>query len=328
MNDLLKKGYDVLDRLFAQKKAALSSYRCCIDINHEEILLSYGVQKTNTLEFQGCDTIAYQSNQLPQALASIVQRYSLKQASCTWILRPDYYQLLSIDALLVPPEEMREALYWKIKPLIQFPMDRAVYDYFLLPPPKTASTLNLMTVVVADRLYLKPMAHLIQKSGLVLNSINIPELVLKKNASLYEEGEKSAALIYLQDQITYLIITHNQTLYMSRQLELNLKTLQPKDANFNEQMDKFALELQRSFDYFQARFRLPPPAHCLIASSYASATDISHVLLQRLPIHIDVLDVNAALKSRRHLSIEEQGKYLTVLSEMLKGKIEIYATAD
>jgi MSHA biogenesis protein MshI len=317
-----------LSFLFKDKHES-SPYHCCIDINRNELLLSYGRhQSGDKIELQGCITLNYSNNHFLDSLTSWVNEHNFQGASCTWILRPSYYQLLLMDILPVPDEEMRSAIYWKIQPLLPFPIEDAVYDYFLLPEAKTIDMPNLMIVVASSASYLAPICQMISQSGLKLVKIDIPELVLKTIGELYESKENSSSVIYLQDNTTYFVITRNKLLFMNRHLEFNFDTFSLNEMNIEDRIDKLALEIQRSFDYFQARFRLPIPTNSFIASTYASSIDIANLLMQRLTVPIHVLNLSGYLMTKQHFPIEKQGKYLSVLSQFMTQKIENYATAD
>ncbi|NQZ53052.1 MAG: hypothetical protein HRT93_02240 [Piscirickettsiaceae bacterium] len=70
-------------------------------------------------------------------LAKLSKKHQLDTIQCIFILNPDDYQILQIDAPEVPKQELSTALRWHIKDLIDFHIDDVVLDHLELPTENT-----------------------------------------------------------------------------------------------------------------------------------------------------------------------------------------------
>ena len=113
----------------------------------------------------------------------------LDRQPCSTLLSIGDYQLLVVDAPEVPPEEMRAAIRWRIRELIDFHIDDAVLDIFDAPPGGPANSKQLY-VVVAHRDTVRQRIDALEQDGVRLEYIDIPELAMRNIAAcLPEDGD-------------------------------------------------------------------------------------------------------------------------------------------
>ena len=63
----------------------------------------------------------------------VLQQGIERAASFRLVLNPDEYQLHLVESPDVPDSELREAVRWRIRDLIDFPVDEAAIDVFDMP---------------------------------------------------------------------------------------------------------------------------------------------------------------------------------------------------
>ncbi len=302
---------------------------CSIVFTPNQIDLAYAKNNNDKIELQFIESYPYKKNQFSEVLNAAVKRHQLEGVYCTWVLPPERYQSILLDALPVAESEFQAAVRWKIKGTLQYPEEDIVVDHFPLPMKKTHDPHEMIVVVVAQQSFLQPHANKIQQSGLRLTTIDIQELALRNITALYENDEKTTAFIYLREKSSELVISCQKELYFHRHLELTSAgaNLQEEHSS-NPELDKAALELQRSFDYFQGQWRKPPPTRVFLAASEVLTPLIMHYFTQYLALPIQPLDLREVLKSKQELSIQEQGHYLPLIGGLLREESEHHAATS
>lgn len=316
------------------REVSAKSGFCCLSISSKEITLAYLEQKNGKNSLKLLEIIPYKINEgISGVLTAAVKKYRLEGVNCSWVLHHSNYQLLQLDALPVTGAEFQAAIRWKIKSLLPFPIEDAVIDSFSLPIQKTHEPHKMMMVTAARVSYLQTFSAKIIQSGLKLTTIDIPELALRNITALYENDEKATALIYLERARGQLIITYKKVLYFQRLIEFGLESIKETEKGggqdeANVQLDKIALELQRSFDYYQTQWRQPPISRIFLATVESSSLPIISYLSQHLSMAIQPLDIHEMLASQFNLSIEMQGRFLPVIGGVLRDEDLDHAAAN
>ncbi|MEK8089037.1 pilus assembly protein PilM [Thermithiobacillus plumbiphilus] len=225
---------------------------------------------------------------LAELLSRQVREHNLAGSPCVSVLhRPDY-QLLLVEAPQVPEAEILSALRWKIADQIDFPVNEAILDYFELPPGQTADTRQIY-VVAARESVVQARVDLLRGIGLDPAYIDIAEKAQRNLAARLPEDEQGLALLEIAEDESLLTITRQGQLIFSRAIAFgtgNLVDGLVESAGFapemaraqigteglgepeiltdilpaaqqilRQQAERLALELQRSLDYYDSRFR-------------------------------------------------------------------------
>lgn len=218
-----------------------------------------------------------------KALARLAGRHDLDRARCTMVLDSTEYTLLLTEAPDVPAEELRAALRWRIKDLIDFHINDATLDVFELPGEKATGRTRPMYVVAARSAAIQRHVDLMNAAGVNLDIIDIPELAQRNLAALLPEDAKGAVMLSFTPASGLLTVTRQGELYLSRSLDIGLDALEQADdpaAYF----DRIMLEVQRSLDYYESHFRQTPVA----AIALAPAARIVGELAGHLQNHLNV----------------------------------------
>ena len=83
------------------------------------------------------------------ALRQVVRDLDARGLPVVATLPNSAYSLVQLEAPELEPEELREAMRWRVKDLIDFPVEEAVIDVFGLPASRRPGAPELVYAVVA-----------------------------------------------------------------------------------------------------------------------------------------------------------------------------------
>jgi MSHA biogenesis protein MshI len=187
---------------------------------------------------------------VPRVLARLQNR----RGPTVSVLDPGGYRLLLVEAPDVPADELRAAVRWRIKDLIDFHVDDAVIDVFEMPPHARGGRNRMMYAVTAKAEFVKQQIELIENAGLNLDVIDIAELSLRNVATLFEDEQRGTAFLYLGQRHSTLLLVRQGVLYLARHVETGVATLAEAGELKPELVGGLALEVRRSLDYFESHY--------------------------------------------------------------------------
>ncbi|TAK74633.1 MAG: hypothetical protein EPO11_06590 [Gammaproteobacteria bacterium] len=282
----------------------MTTHRCCICLSSNDISLIHLNKTQDAIELLLSETIHYdEAENIPLVLSGIVQQYTLASIPTYWVLSPDYYQLFLIESLPVKAEEFHEALNWRIKSLLSYPIKEATIDYFKLPPKKSSPDNFMIAAITAKTSQLFKISNIMRKSNIELTTIDIPELAMRNLTALYETDEKSTAFIYFYEHLAILNISCQKTLYFTRHIELTDNAAQPTHY------EQLCLNILRYFDYFQSQWRHPSPNRIFIGSEKENTAEIAKILSQNLSLSVEPFVFKSVALDASKLRLLEK-KYL------------------
>lgn len=167
------------------------------------------------------------------------------------------YSLVQLEAPELEREELREAMRWRVKDLIDFPVEEAVIDVFELPASRRPGAPALVYAVVAKSYEVDSLAALLDEAGLELDAIDIAEMAIRNLSLHLDRPGRPRAYLQLQPGETIIEIADGPQVYLSR------RVLQDYDVGsdielLHAQMENLALEVQRSLDYFESQYARGP----------------------------------------------------------------------
>jgi len=187
-------------------------------------------------------------------VARVLARLPNRRAPTVSVLDPGGYRLLLVEAPDVPADELRAAVRWRVKDLIDFHVDDAVIDVFEMPPHARGGRNRMMYAVTAKADYVKQQIDLIEAAGLNLDVIDIGELSLRNVATLFEAEQRGTAFLYLGERQSTLLLVRQGVLYLARHVETGVATLAESGELRSELVGGLALEVRRSLDYFESHY--------------------------------------------------------------------------
>jgi MSHA biogenesis protein MshI len=246
-----------------------------------------------------CDTHATRGAQA-DTLKRLRGSLKASRYGCTTLLSPGQYQLQLLEAPAVPATELRQAVRWKLKDLLDYPVDAATVDVVNVPPsPSAGGRAQFVYAVSARNDQVGERIRLFHSAKVPLQVIDVPEMAQRNVARLFEEPNRGLALLAFDRRGGMLTFTAGGELYMSRYTDITLDQLASASSEVREQaLERLVLELQRSIDHFDRQFSYVTLARLLVApvpvdGLVAYLADNLYVPVQTFDL-AQVMDVSAA----------------------------------
>jgi len=248
-----------------------------------------------------CAAAEYDDEDPARALERTVSRLDLSGHPAVAVLDESAYQLLHLEAPAVPPEEMADALRWRLGDLIDFPAEEAIIA--TLPQHSDRGESRMVFALVARRSEVQRILDIITAAGLQPAAVEVRETALRNLTARIPDEAGGTATIHLDREDGIILLTHDEGLYLARRLETGSRRLAEGGTL---ELESVALELQRSLDYYERQLASAPAARALIAPTSmdrgplidhintnlniaASALELSHILTIDCPADTDTL---------------------------------------
>ena len=175
---------------------------------------------------------------------------------CAALLAHGEYQLLLVEAPTVPPSELRSAIRWRIKDMLDYPVDEATLDVLDIPPGEQGgSRAHSMFAVAAKNDIIEQRIKAFEAARIPLTVIDVPETAQRNIAALYETDKGGVALLFLEADSGLLTINYQGELYFTRRLDIGFTQIMKYPAESRpEVFGRIQLELQRTFDHFDRQY--------------------------------------------------------------------------
>ncbi len=246
----------------------------------------------------------------PSKVAAAVTDAGMDDSRCSMVLSPGEYQLVLIEAPEVPKEELKEALLWRVKDMIQYSTEDAVIDYIELPEDAFKGRGKMLYVVAADRKVIEKRISWLESVGLVPVCIDVPEMALLNIAEELSESEAGTAVLYLSDKQSVINMMSSGSLYLSRALSYS----------HSAQIDNAVLDLQRSMDYFESQIGKPPCMRIIVMPLQVGETPLMMELRNSLGADVQSLDLSEIIESDEPLTIDLQQRCFISIAAALRSE--------
>lgn len=190
-------------------------------------------------------------------LQKAAQEYGLSRYRCATLLPPAEYQLLMVDAPNVPREELKLAIRWRVKDLLDYHIDDATMDVLDIPVDKNApGEGHYMYAVAAKNEIVKGRVAQFERANIPLQVIDIPETAQRNVAELYETADNGIGMLSFDHAGGLFTLSFNGELYLARRLDLTWPQLaHAQDSQRQAYFERIAAELQRSLDHFERHYQ-------------------------------------------------------------------------
>jgi MSHA biogenesis protein MshI len=215
---------------------------------------------------------------------------------CTTVLGGGDYQFMSVEAPNVPRAELKTAMRWRLKDVLDFPVDEATYDVLDIPLDPNAAVRPQQSVfaIAARNSVIQARQKLFAKSKIRLRTIDIPEMAQRNVSALLEPEGRGIAMLSFNEDGGLLTVSWRAELYLSRRIDVTLAQLLEADHERRHQsFDKITLELQRSLDNFERQFSFISVAKLVLAPS--GADGLQDYLASNLYTRVETLDLGQVL---------------------------------
>lgn len=320
---------------FLAKRKPKGKGRTAVAISAEGVSLCNVVRVNNEPVLNACEFRPCMTTERQAALAELLKERHLTNIPVTTVLEPGSYSLHLVDAPNVQPAEMKDAIRWRIKELIDFDIEEAVYDIFDVPGRNLRGQGGRMMYAVVTRAsVIQTKVEQLRSAGLKPKIIDVPELCLRNIAALVDDGG-GVAILHLSPQSGAIVLTCNSTLFVARSINIGLNRLrnaltkraEQSDEEFtadaatteyNHFVENIILEIQRSLDYYERHSSNPPITNLYISPVDQELPGFVPYLKENLGINVNALNLNTIMQCTKELSDNLQLRLFYVIGAALR----------
>lgn len=236
------------------------------------------------------------------ALRKLVEEHGLRGAEVNLVLHPADYQLLLLDCPDVPEEELRDAMRWRLKDLINQPLESQVTDLIPLPADAYRGRSRMAYCAVLDKSRMEAAARLVRQAGLRLRSIDITEMAFRNLGLLAGAEGINLALLRLRSSEGLVSVQNGDELYMARRIEQGIE-------HAGDNYAAVTLEVQRSLDYFESQLGKGYISRLLLLPMKRDGAQALQALGAGLAVKLQALTLEELFGERMPLLDEREQAY-------------------
>lgn len=228
------------------------------------------------------------------ALKRLRRELSLGGKRCTTLLTGHDYRFLATELPALPEAEVKDALRWKIKDMVDLPVESATLDVLEVPGDSATGRARQCFVAIAANDVVGARMALFEEARIPLAAIDVAEMAQRNVASLFEDAHRGLAMLAFDESGGLLTLTFDGELYFVRNSDATLAHLASAEGELREHLyERVALEVQRSLDTFdRVNSHIPVTRLLLVAPG---ADGFADYLRQFLSIPVEVPDLTQVI---------------------------------
>lgn len=295
-----------------------------LSINDQRIALAHITRKREDVFLQHCvrETLAAGGRDSIRSardrLTVLVEELGLSGANCSCVLSPRDYNIYLVEAPDVEADEMRSAVRWKIKDLLDMPIEEAVIDVFPLPDDALRGRSPMIYAIAANKARVEQMIDVVDRSGMTLDAIDIPEMAMRNLTSTFADDSNGLAFIALKQSGSTMNLSRQGQLYLTRRINTPVAADALLQDDWEGLRDRLALEIQRSLDYYESQMGQNPISTILMAPRQSDTDTMTRSLTDALAAPINVFDFADRLPAADGISAELKGASMMVIGAALR----------
>lgn len=301
------------------RKKTKSSSRVGLVVQADQLALAH-------MEIRDGDPYLLHGRQLPLAsardaekvLGGLVKELDIEGKQVSYVLSPNDYNLHLVEAPNVEPEELRAAVRWKIKDLLDMKVDEAAIDVF--PVPEDAYRGRKMVYVVAAlKSRVRHIVEMLSHAGLELAVIDIPELAMHNIARRYIDDSNGVAFMDLRRSGSTMNISTDGVLYLTRRINTQLEPDVMQSEEWSSLKDRLVLEIQRSLDYYESQMGRSQITRIVIAQRQNDSAELTRELNELLSANVSTLNLADHIQGDESLTTGFQQIAWSALGATMRG---------
>ncbi len=223
------------------------------------------------------------------ALLEVARRYRLSRYQVLLLLSLDEYQMLMVEAPGVPKEELKAAVRWRVRDLLDYHIDDATLDVLEIPQgPESIGRPGQLFVVAAHNRVIQGAIELCQQAKVPLAVIDIPEMASRNIANRLAEAQRAVALLSFTYRGGLLTVSYEGELLFARHIDFTRFHL--GEEGRADYYERITLEVQRSFDYIDRQMPFAAISRLWLAP-FPEAEALRTDLAQNLFLPVDVIEL-------------------------------------
>ncbi len=279
--------------MFSLKEKSGNNTSAGITISTDGIALALVVHKNQIPTLKSTKFYSCSESERSSLLAQLTKQHHLNNISCNLVLSSDEYQILQVEAPDVPKQELRAALRWHIKDLIDFHIDDAVIEHVSLQTDNTSGK-QLIHVIASRKSVIQNYVDLMHAANCNLTTIDIAAMAVRNIIvnSDYAASHASIGIINVLGDSTRITVLLNKEIYIVRTSNIGAESLASisDDSDNHPALDSLALELQRTFDYYDSHSRQASIERLFILNGQNIA-NLAPMIQQRLGIECHPMEL-------------------------------------
>lgn len=248
-----------------------------------------------------CEFRAATLEQQPAVLKAMVGELGLAGMPVNYLLHPANYQMHLLESPEVAPEELRDALRWRVKDVISESLDDVVIDAFTLPADAYRGRNRMAYCAVLTKPRMQAAQDICRQAGLRLQSIDVTEMAFRNLGQLAGSEGMSLGLLRLRATEGLIAIQHGADLYMARRLEQGLSQAKTDSSGL-------MLEIQRSLDYYESQLGKGYINRLLLVPMKRDGADVLSALSVGLAVKLESMDLRQLFQEQSAADLDESAQ--------------------
>lgn len=283
---------------------------------------------TGRPRLQYCDFVPATELQRQAKLETLIKGQQWEDYDCHILLAPEQYRSISMETPAVPAEELRQAVKWRIAEILEYPADQASIDYYPLPKSNRANAPGMLEAVAGPAQLTDSLSRLCKEAGLNVKVVDIQETALRNLAALLPENQQGVAVLHLHQHGGIIIIQKNGSIYLSRRIDhgyarLSEGLLFDGQDQLQLEQNNLALEIQRSLDYVEHFYDIPPINSVAVVLMPNDSYDIINFLNINYGITARAMDLSAIIEGDVLLNDTTQNLCAPCIGASLRRYLEL-----
>ena len=244
----------------------------------------------------------------------------LQRTPASSVLSAKSYQLQLLEIPNVPADELLAALRWRLKDLIDFPVEEAGVELLEMPPHSNPGAPHTGYAVVTRRDEVLQQIESMERADLSMDVIDIPELCVRNVAVMLPEDKDGAAFLHFTEDCGYLTVTRQGVLHLTRHLDAGRRALaddRSDEFTLQELINGIALEVQRSLDYYESHYDCRPVTQIVVGPG-AGLDELKSGLTQNLGINVRTVEFEDLFSLEQDIPLDVQGSCLLAVGAALR----------
>ncbi len=224
-------------------------------------------------------------------LQEVTRAHQLTPSRVFLVLDYTQYQLLMTDSLEMSADDLPNALKWKVKDLLEYEVDDALVDAFVVPPHGNAKRLKKAFVTVTSLKRIKTFQEIFSSYGFYLSLVTVSLLAERDYLLLLPDNKGTDILVSFCAEYCYISLINAGDVYFVRKI-IN----QGGDSLLSVTEDgqcELTLELQRSMDYCQSSLKLPDVKRVFISPTLPVPKNILASIQNTLNVSVEGIDLSS-----------------------------------
>ena len=203
---------------------------------------------------------------------------------------------------------------------MDYPIEDAVIDVYDFPTDALRGRPEQVSVVSSRTSTIQSLVNIVEEAGLKLITIDIIDLAIRNVANrLVEDKNQTAALLYLRAGDGMIVLIKNETLYFSRHFDFSLEALNDVEQQDNV-IQHLALEVQRSFDYFDSQMAQVPPQFLYLVGPTPNIP-LANMLGGSISAQVKVFDMSLCFGEQHKITQDDINGFAAIGSALKEGPI-------